>query len=169
MLAIRRATQADAPAVSALLIATWHDTYDAMLGPERVAEITARWHAPDVLARQAGAAGPAFLVAQTREGIVGHAFAHPDRGDPGLVLLQRLYVRPEAQRRGVGEALLAAVLDAFASARAVRLEAQAENAKALRFYGKHGFVAVARKHACGSESGVATVVMERRLPASPHT
>ena len=35
---IRPAAPADLPAVRALLVETWHDTYDALLGAERVTE-----------------------------------------------------------------------------------------------------------------------------------
>jgi hypothetical protein len=32
-------------------VETWHDTYDPLLGRERVTEITNRWHAVEALAR----------------------------------------------------------------------------------------------------------------------
>jgi ribosomal protein S18 acetylase RimI-like enzyme len=54
--------------------------------------------------------------------------------------LDRLYVRPAAQRRGVGAALLAKAIEA--SPGGLDLHTHVQNIKARAFYEKMGFVAV---------------------------
>ena len=54
--------------------------------------------------------------------------------------IDRLYVKPSAQRRGVGLALLKKAREL--SPTGLELHTHQENAKARRFYEKHGFRAV---------------------------
>ena len=149
-LAIRAAAVGDLGEVARLLAATWHDTYDALLGVERVAATTRSWHAPEVLAKQAALPDASFLVAFRGGVLAGHAFAK-EQGEGGL-LLSRLYVLPAHQRRGVGRALLAAVVERHPGTVRVELLVEARNAKGLAFYGRHGFVAVGRVEEDGSSS-----------------
>ena len=158
---VRRARKGEEAAVNRLLVETWHDTYDAILGRDRVADITARWHAPERLAGQIGLEGAAFLVAEADGGIVGHAFARMDR--EGTLHLFRLYVRPARQRAGIGGLLLDAVTGLFPEAAAIRLEVEDANDKGRRFYEAHGFSVVGRTGNCGGDSGVPALVLEKRL------
>jgi hypothetical protein len=48
---IRSGEAADAASVNGLLVETWHDTYDSLLGFERVSTITASWHSEEALSR----------------------------------------------------------------------------------------------------------------------
>ena len=135
---IRPATSEDIGQVRNLLVATWHDTYDSLLGVERVTETTSQWHALDVLAAQAARPNTSFLVASQFGEIVGHAFAVEQDGD--VLLLSRLYVLPNRQRQGIGEGLLRAAVRRHPGTKRVQLVVEARNTKALAFYGRHGFV-----------------------------
>jgi ribosomal protein S18 acetylase RimI-like enzyme len=157
---VRRAREREEAAVNRLLVETWHDTYDAILGREKVADITARWHAPERLAEQIRMEGAAFLVAEADGEVVGHAFARMDR--EGIVHLFRLYVHPTRQRAGVGGLLLDAVAGLFPQAAAIRLEVEEANVKGRRFYEAHGFSVVGRTGDCGGDSGMPALVMEKR-------
>ena len=44
---VRTASKRDLPAISRLLGETWHATYDAIYGAERVGEITGEWSGPN--------------------------------------------------------------------------------------------------------------------------
>ena len=134
---IRPATADDIGQVRQLLAATWHHTYDGLLGAGRVTETTDRWHAPDVLTAQAARPDASFLVAAADGGIVGHAFAVAQDG--GVLLLSRLYVLPGRQRRGIGEALFRAAVLRHPATRRVHLVVEARNAGALAFYARLGF------------------------------
>ena len=67
--------------------------------------------------------------------------------------LEHLYVAPEAQGRGAGSALLAAVLDRCGGS--VDLRVFARNAAARAFYERRGFVLVGEGDGAGNEEGEA--------------
>ena len=81
-LAIRAAEPRDLEAVRALLVETWHDTYDPLLGVDKVTEITNSWHSIDALRPQLALPDCSFLVAEEGGRIVGHAFANGRRLPP---------------------------------------------------------------------------------------
>lgn len=154
---IRPAELGDLAGTRALLVATWHDTYDALLGAERVTEITDRWHSLDNLSRQIAESQTSFLVAVQSEDIVGHALA--DARDSPLLRLSRLYVHPACQRRGIGTGLLDAVIARHPVCDAITLEVQADNDKAIAFYQRHGF----RTVRATTEDGIDHLEMTRQL------
>jgi rSAM/selenodomain-associated transferase 1 len=156
---IRIARQDDIAAVSALLAETWHATYDALLGVDKVTDITSSWHSPEALSRQLGAPDTSFLVAERDGQIVGHALANAERQP--ILLLARLYIRPDHQRRGIGKWLLDTVVGSFPEAQAVRLDVAAANGAALAFYRREGFAPVGEH----IEVGLQHVRMEKRLRA----
>jgi len=135
---IRLATLDDIGRVRKLLVATWHDTYDSLLGVERVTRTTDEWHALDVLATQAVRPNASFLVAVQDEEVVGHAFTVEQEGS--VLLLSRLYILPTRQRQGIGKELLRAAIRCHPGTTRVQLVVEARNIRALAFYGRHGFV-----------------------------
>jgi ribosomal protein S18 acetylase RimI-like enzyme len=162
MIWIRNGESGDIEPVRRLLHETWHDTYDALIGPRKVEEITASWHSPEVLVRGIGHPQSVFLVAEDAEGhLVGHLFAESD-GEGGATLL-RLYVLPGEQRRGAGSELLSALFIRLPECRTVRLEVESQNEKARRFYEKHGFAVVGRAECCGGDTDVPSLVMQKQL------
>ena len=151
----------DLPAVRALLVETWHDTYDALIGAEKVTEITNSWHSLENLARQLTMPETSFLVAESSAKIVGHAFANAQR--PPLLMLSRLYVLPSSQRQGIGAQLIAEAITRHPACGAIRLEVEADNAKGFAFYRRQGFRPVTEK----TVEGIVHVVMEKRLAPPP--
>jgi ribosomal protein S18 acetylase RimI-like enzyme len=154
---IRRAEASDIVGVRRLLLDTWHDTYDALIGVERVNEITGSWHSLEALSRQLHMEGTAFLLAQENGEIVGHALAIGQR--PPTLILARLYVAPNRQRRGIGGRLLQAAIDAFPQADIVQLDVEADNPKGLGFYRRMGFQPVGER----VEAGINHLRMEKSL------
>ena len=155
---IRPADEADIPGVHALLVETWHDTYDALIGAKRVTEITNSWHSPDKLKLQLAMPDTSFLVAEDGGAIVGHAFANAQR--PPVLTLARLYVAPARQRRGIGKRLLDAATARHPACDQVRLVVEAENAKGIGFYEREGFSPVGETVV----DGIKHRRMERRPP-----
>jgi hypothetical protein len=90
---IRPAAVGDLEAVNRVLVETWRDTYEALIGLEKVAELSGKWHAIEVLARQLDVAGISFLVAERAGRLVGHALA--DARQETTIVLGRLYVLPD--------------------------------------------------------------------------
>ena len=155
---IRPAVLQDAEDTRRVLVETWHDTYDPLLGVEKVTEITGRWHAIEALIEQIGLpAAASFLVAEHLGQLIGHAFARELK--PDVLFLSRLYVLPVWQRQGVGRRLLEAVLDRHPDAARVCVNVEAENGKGVAFYRRNAFVVVDEK----TEGGLRSLRMEKAL------
>lgn len=158
---IRRTVRSDADALSCFLAVVWHHTYDRTMGPEKVSEITARWHAPALLAGQTVQKDAVCLVAHDGDTLVGHAFA--SNVQPDTLALHRLYVDPVHQRGGIGKCLLDQVLKLVPGVAAVRLEVDEQNQQAVRFYQANGFSVIDRTSDCGGDSGQPALIMQRWL------
>ena len=157
---IREANVADLPAVRALLVETWHDTYDALIGVEKVTEITNSWHSVENLARQLTMPETSFLIAESDDGLVGHAFANAQR--PPLVDAEpplRAPVKPAAGNRN---AIDRRGDHPSSGLRRDWLEVEADNAKGFAFYRKIGLEVVGEKRV----EGIDHVVMQKRLAPS---
>lgn len=90
---VRTASSRDIPAIRALLVETWHDTYDAIYGKDRVTQITDSWHSMTLLGERLSLPRSEFLVADDGKMIGGVAFATAQ--DEGKTLmLHQLYVAP---------------------------------------------------------------------------
>jgi ribosomal protein S18 acetylase RimI-like enzyme len=162
-LLIRPVTPSDVAAVRRVLVETWHATYDAILGAERVAELTGTWHSVENLAGQVDRPGEVFVLAETEGAIV--ATASVVRQAEGA-RLGRLYVLPAFQGQGIGRALMEEALRRAGDPDPVTLEVEPANAPAIRFYEAAGFRLVDRTGACGApDSGVTALIMERRRGA----
>jgi ribosomal protein S18 acetylase RimI-like enzyme len=158
---VRTASERDLAAVRALLVETWHATYDAIYGVERVTEITNDWHSIASLKARIGRPNSEFLVADDGKTIGGMAYAAATT-DPKLVMLHQLYVHPSFQGEGIGKMLLDEIEDSFPDARMLRLEVEAANTSALAFYRANGFVQAGETANCGSDqSGIPALVLEK--------
>ena len=160
-LVIRDAEAADLPAVRALLVETWHDTYDGIYGWQRVAEITNAWHSLENLKAQLGRDEGVFLVALVGEEIVATASARQERD--GAALLTRLYVMPNRQGVGIGRTLLQVALACFPDAPVARLEVESQNELAIAFYERMGFFLQRQARFDGREDTPNTLIMAKRL------
>jgi ribosomal protein S18 acetylase RimI-like enzyme len=162
---VRTASECDIPAIRALLVETWHDTYDGIYGADRVTEITDNWHSLDSLARRLTAPRSEFLVADDGTAVAGVSFAAADESGE-TVTLHQLYVRPAWQGRGVGGLLLDEMIESFPDAHRMRLEVEPENGRAVAFYEAQGFSRCGKTQNCGAAgSGIPALIYERTLSA----
>lgn len=135
---VRPATLEDAAAVRELLIETWHDTYDQIMGHEKVCAIADRWHTLDRLRRQILDPGFTFLVASTQETeLIGHVLAGICNRE--YIEILRLYVRPSFQGQGVGKQLLRRVGTGLSWSLPMILSVEAENRNSISTYHSWGF------------------------------
>lgn len=125
------------------------------------------------LAARAGAvtgAGLPFLVAEDRGEILGYAYAAPYHARPGyrFTVEESVYAAPEARGRGVGRALLDAVLQRCAAAgvrEVLAILVDAGDPASTRLHERCGFRAVGRLTGVGYKHGrwLDTVLMQRSL------
>ncbi len=159
---VRTAGEHDIEAVRELLVETWHATYDAVYGVERVTAITDDWHSVASLRRRLEQPNGEFLVADDGARLGGMAFASADAAGTA-VKLHQLYVRPAMQGRGVGGMLLDEIIESFPDATVFSLEVEEANARAIGFYAAQGFEPAGRTAHCGTaQSGIPALVFERR-------
>ncbi|UVK45114.1 GNAT family N-acetyltransferase [Mesorhizobium sp. AR07] len=136
---VRTAGERDLAAVRALLVETWHATYDAIYGASEVTEITDEWHSIASLRSRLTRPNSEFLVADDGKRIGGMAYAAAT-ADAKIILLNQLYVLPACQRRGIGQALLEEIEASFPEARTLRVEVEEANGGAIAFYRSKGFL-----------------------------
>ena len=135
---VRTASHRDLEAIRALLVETWHDTYDVLIGQEKVTEITDSWHSIPSLAARLDRPRSEFIVADSGGRIAGMAFAEASE-DGNTVTLRQLYVIPALQGHGIGSRLLDEIFNCYPEAERVRLEVEEKNERAIAFYRSHGF------------------------------
>ncbi|MCJ2059612.1 GNAT family N-acetyltransferase [Methylobacterium sp. J-048] len=150
---VRPAGLEDAPAIAAIHVAAWQETYAGLLPAAMIAALTVEtWLA--IWARILGdpASGTAVEVAEGPAGLVGFGSCGAQRsadlaaaGFDGEV--SAIYVLRAAQRRGTGAALMAALAAHLLQSghRAASLWVLRENAMARRFYERLGGVVVGKR------------------------
>jgi len=157
---VRTAGERDLAAIRTLLVETWHATYDAIYGAARVTEITGEWHSIASLKARLVRPNSEFLVADDGKRLGGMAFAAATK-DTKIVLLNQLYVHPDCQRQGIGQALLEEVEASFPEAQLLRLEVEEANAVAIAFYRSQGFLPAGKTADCGGDSGLPALIFEK--------
>jgi ribosomal protein S18 acetylase RimI-like enzyme len=157
---IERAVVQDAKAIKELLLVTWQDTYGSLLPQTAIEAITSQWHAPALLVEQIQSPDIYFAIARDG-GVVVAVITAQRQGD--AIVVARLYVRPEHQRRGIGRELLESSYRVFSDAQKVRLTVEADNRKGVAFYAKQGFREVARSSEEIAGARLENLTMERLL------
>lgn len=135
---LQRLTAADIDAVSALARVVWQATYPALIPQAQIDAMLADRYAPARIREQLNDPRQAWWVARQAHTPVG--FAHALLDESGCKL-DKLYVHPDHQRRGIGAALLQAV-EAWSRmhvARRLWLQVNRGNTQAIRAYEKYGF------------------------------
>lgn len=144
----------DAAAVARVHLRAWYETYD-----RDGSEVDAGWIAQHLghLGTEEGAAGWAAEIAAARREpdrvfcrivrspidaarVVGFLYGHRT----ATVTLGPMYLLAEAQGTGVADLLMGEFLD-WAGAAPVRLWVSEFNTRAVRFYGRYGFVATGER------------------------
>lgn len=118
--------------------------------------------------------GYPYLVAESNHEVLGYAYAGPYRSRPGYkyTVEDSVYVRTDAQRRGIGHALLQYVLQE-AQARGFRqmiaVIGDSGNQGSIRLHESVGFVHCGTLRAVGWKHGrwLDSVLMQRALDSRP--
>jgi diamine N-acetyltransferase len=176
-ISVRVARAADAAALAELAA----DTFPLACPPSTTADAIASFIAEHLTVERMDAyladADRILLVAEETDGhLVGYSMliaGEPADADAAAAVtarpaieLSKFYTRALAHGTGaVAGPLMSATIEAAASARAstVWLGVNEENARAIRFYEKHGFAKVGRKHFRLGDRQEDDWVLERRL------
>ena len=136
---IRRAEVIDLARVETVARTTWPVAYAGIIPVEVQHRLLNSWYSPESLSRALAAQGSTFLVAEWNGSVIG--FAQYMRRSVESVELTRIYVLPDAQRRGIGADLVNAGVATFAEEGLKRLTVSVEedNVVGRRFYEKMGF------------------------------
>ncbi|WP_229518319.1 GNAT family N-acetyltransferase [Massilia sp. PAMC28688] len=135
--------------------------------------LAAEQHRPDALWQaRLMAASPATdcpLVAELDGMVVGMVWGKIDAADPFLAHLYQMWVAPEARGRGVGAALIEAVLGWARGngARVAQLAVSEGNEAAARLYRRAGFVGSGKFESLHAGSAMRSQVMQLALSAVP--
>lgn len=160
---IRTAGEKDLSAVGTLLGETWHATYDAIYGDERVSEIVRSWHSVAALRPRLTQPTSEFLVADDGRNLLGMAFAATS-GKGRVVVVHQLFVHPAHQRRGIGSDLLAEIVDCFPTAESLRADVEEANFPAVQFYRRAGFSVTGQSETeVPGGANVPVFIYERRI------
>ena len=160
---IARLDDADVDAVAALAHIVWQATYPALIPPAQIDEMLADRYAAPRIRQQLTDDGHAWWVAKDNGAVVGFAHTYLDAD---AAKLDKLYVHPDCQHRGIGAALLDAT-ETWARERGahrVWLQVNRGNTQALAAYDKYGFRTVeARVFDIGGGFVMDDYVMEKPL------
>lgn len=164
MFFVRTASERDLDKVRALLIETWHATYDTFYGVEKVNELTQRWHSVPALKARLVRKQAEFLVADDGRQLGGMGYAAMSESLPKTAVLHQLYVLPKFQRQGIGRDIFAELETCFPDAERMRVEVEPQNLHALTFYRAHGFAEVGKAESGADEqAGLPAIILEKQL------
>jgi len=171
---IRLATTDDAPALAAAGSAFFRDTFGPANRPEDMEAYLARAFSESRQRAELTEPGARVLVATESDGqIVGYVHVRLGAALPAAASMPpcrsaeiaRLYADRRWHGRGLGAALMDAVLETVAGWRAevLWLGVWEQNARAIAFYAKHGFVDVGEQEFSLGSDRQRDRVMARRL------
>jgi putative acetyltransferase len=145
---LRKRDDDDLPAMLDLWVATWRATY-----PEIDFDARRGWLAQQIAALEADGAVTLCLFARNSPALAGFVVIHPQTG-----WLDQICVGEAFKGDGCAQALMAAAR--AVSPGHVRLDVNADNLRAIRFYERSGFVQIGR--GANTLSGRETIMMEWR-------
>lgn len=152
---LRKATQADAAALGALHVASWHETYTGILPDEMLAGLsvdarTAMWR--KILDQPEELGSVAVVVVEDKGRVIGFGSCGHQRdealADAGFSgEFSAIYVLRSHQGRGVGRSVMAAMSSDLSAAghAAASLWVLRENNTARAFYHRLGGILVSEK------------------------
>ncbi|MBY5351062.1 GNAT family N-acetyltransferase [Rhizobium leguminosarum] len=161
---VRTAGERDLEKVRALLVESFHASYDGLHGRAKVDELVAHLFSAAALKARLVRKDAEFLIADDGRNIGGMGYAAMSQALTKTVMLHLLYVRPALQRQGIGRDIFAELETCFPDAEIMRLEVEPQNAAAIAFYLSHGFTEIGRNENSGAgQSGIPALVLEKRL------
>jgi ribosomal protein S18 acetylase RimI-like enzyme len=160
MIQLLNASLEDAAAIQTLLKETWKDTYGDHLSQETLDEVYKNWQSLELLRQQIENPQIYFPLAKEGDDLLGLSttFKRED-----TILMFRLYISPQHQRKGIGDLLLKNVIEHFQGAKKIQLNVEAMNPKGQSFYKKQGFKEIKRAEEKIGNEVLEVILMEKNL------
>lgn len=161
-LQIRKATAADIPLIRELVFKIWPQTYAAILSQDKIGYMLEYMYSESSLEKQMNE-GSEFIIIYDQEEPIGYAAYLPK--SPVVYKLDKIYVLPTLQGKGVGKFIINYVIDEIKKRGATVLQLQVyRQNKARYFYEKLGFVIIEEKDFdIGNGFFMNDYVMEKKL------
>jgi GNAT superfamily N-acetyltransferase len=138
MLVISKATATDIPLIRQLTFAIWPHTYGDVISKEQIDYMLEMMYSPASLQKQMEEDGCTFIIVHDAEEPV--AFASYNETVPQLWKLNKIYILPSQQGKGIGKFIINYIVSEIKArqAKSLQLQVNRQN-KAKDFYGKLGF------------------------------
>ena len=160
MFQVVNATLHDAVAIQRLLRDTWEDTYGDYLSQATLDEVYKNLQSIEALTQQIENPRLYFPLAKEGNELVGLSTTHMPED---TIVMFRLYVSPQHQRKGIGELLFKNVIEHFQGAKKIQLSVEVMNLKGQAFYKKHGFKEIKREEETVVNEVIEVLLMEKQL------
>lgn len=136
-IAIRRIAAAELPIVQQLAEEIWPHAFEGVIERHQIEIMLGDIYALESLENEMAALGHVFWIAR---------YGHEDAGfvsafkDSDVTWIKKLYILPSKQGMGLGRALMGTAAEHFAPSRALSLNVNTGNTRAIGFYEHNGFV-----------------------------
>lgn len=134
---VRTASEADAKNLSAMMIASWRESYSALIAPTKLNHICDNWLSSKQFEERIADQNACNLLAVCNGRIVGHSYVLPK--DKNSLLVAYLYVLKQHAGRGIGTTLLNSSVACFPGTSHIELGVLRDNHAAIEFYKAFGF------------------------------
>ncbi len=159
---IEEASSEHVQSIKKLLHETWIDTYSDILSSSAIESTTSSWHAYTDLQEQVKDPNTIFLIAQkTDDTILGMLSGRLTENR--TFHLDRLYVRPEFQRLGIGTKLLNYTISSIVEIDEIQLQVGEQNQKGVNFWKKKGFEVADKNQIVLDQIKLNMLQMKRKL------
>jgi ribosomal protein S18 acetylase RimI-like enzyme len=135
-IAIRRITAAELPIVQQLAEEIWPHAFEGVIERHQIEMMLDDIYALETLQNDMAALGHVYWIARDGHEDCGFVSAYKT-GD--TTWIKKLYILPAKQGKGIGRALIATAIEHFAPSRALSLNVNTGNSRAIEFYKKYGF------------------------------
>jgi GNAT superfamily N-acetyltransferase len=153
------------PIIRDIAYRTWPTAYGEILTPGQIAYMLDAMYSEHTLLKQMEQGGHRFLLAELDGAPVGYLGYELDADAAGVTRIHKLYALPTVHGRGVGRALLDAVIAIVIPLEQERLRLNVNRYNpSVRFYERHGFVKIGEEDIdIGSGYYMNDFIMELRM------